>query len=215
MKLHIVMSCLIFCLLPGCAHLPSDREIDALGGKKTLVLLRIVCVVGGEETKPYSTPFLGSGVISALANLETGGVPIMILPQFLSWDSAQDGWIYYLLPPGYHYIAFSGPAEVSGGGGSFDKRNRERADFWRIDVPDGAQAIYAGTFRFEAEGGDFLIGKQCERLQQDSVEIINQAGEARALVMKLLPSLTLSLAPIVVHQTSTFILRSPAEINKK
>lgn len=215
MKRHIVLSCLLCFCLSGCAHLPSDREIDELGSEKTLVLLRIVCVVGGEETKPYSTPLPGSGVISALANLETGGVPIMVLPQFLSWTSAQDGWIYYLLPPGYHYIAFSGPAEVSGGAGSFDKRNRERADFWRIDVPDGAQTIYAGTFRFQAEGGDFLIGKQCERLQQDSVEIIDQTDEAHALVRQLLPSLTLTLAPMVVHQTSTFILRSPAEINKR
>lgn len=220
MKLVVALfTSLLLLYQGGCARLPWDNEIQTLGSKNVLVIFRILCEVDGVETKICKGNFLiAPNIITALANLETGAVPVIFSPRVFTPESAEMGWMYYVLQPGLHYVAFGGQGDFPvGEKDKFDLVNREKFTFWRIDVPAEAQAIYTGTIKFKGYDDRLLFfeDKECYRLDQGSAETLNQSDEAKILLRNLLPTIELSPASIMVPQTSTFILRSPRNIDER
>jgi hypothetical protein len=80
----------------------------------------------------------------ALGSPETGGVPVGRVEdiRYLSDESRDEGWTYFILPPGTHYLAVQ-PRRITN---LFTYLRRfGSAPRWVIEVPPRTPVIYAGT----------------------------------------------------------------------
>lgn len=134
----------------GASPEADDREADE---DNAVVLMRIELAIDGLPEQPFPRPSFNIEPLFAfgLGNLETAGAPSpSTAPQrFLSDQSRLDGWAYFRLAPGTWYLAVIGPdssVTAMRGSTSFAKV-LQSAPRWRIDVPEGARLVYAGTLR--------------------------------------------------------------------
>ena len=96
-----------------------------------------------------------------------------------------DGWTYFRLKPGKHYLAVQGPRRR----GYFTYASAFRtAPRWEIDVPTGAPVVYAGTLHLQGTTRPLLI-------EQDHIgviaggEVADETPAATALAAQHLSSL--------------------------
>jgi outer membrane protein assembly factor BamE (lipoprotein component of BamABCDE complex) len=138
------------------ARYPEKAAAD----KKAIVLLRIECTIDGQSHEPFVTPSFTVEPIFAfgIGSFANAGEPNFVGSKFLSDESRHDGWTYFTLSPGVYYLAVLGPDSgvVSYAGALDSKEYVRRAPRWRIDVPDDARLIYAGSLQFAGKIDDKL-----------------------------------------------------------
>ena len=220
MKKRVFLLFLVLIFLSGCARPSIDKVESDLGRGKTLVVLRIICEVEGQETKVYrdsndwrnifSEPILKSYI----ANLETGGFTIPVEHYTFSDSLTRSGWIGFLLPEGYNYIAFCESMLPNPSGVFILTNNPGNPAIWRIEVPKNAQAIYVGTIKYCAKGRKSLSSNVvCSHLYQDSAEIIDETDEAIKLILPFLPVAKFSTSSLAQRHSSTLLLGSLTEVD--
>lgn len=129
-------------------------------GENVLVLLRIQCTV---DDRPHEAlgprSFMADPIVFfGLGSFDTVGEPRPVTSRFLSEESQREGWTYFLLTSGVHYLAVIGP-DSSALSRSADQGFLNEAPRWRIDVPDDGRLFYAGTLHIRGKTeGKLLVG---------------------------------------------------------
>lgn len=204
---------LVFILhLSGCASsgLPTAKESTEVGaGEKVIVLVRVVCTVeDGQGYEPFSHSLIEDNISFGLGSFETGGEPRRLgLLRFLSPESRKDGWTYFVVPHGIHYLAVYPPRRT-------DILTYERAiksaPRWRIDIPDNARLVYAGTLHLTGESSQLIFGGRIlNSIRIDDMSATNEEEWARKLLTEGFPGFgDVQTALLSLHQGPT-ILRAP------
>lgn len=207
----LIVSVFISCLA-GCAStgLPTATEKTAISaGEKAIVLLRVECAI--ENQTPYEVfgnLVTDDNVSFGLGTFETGGEPKRReIPRFLSPESRQRGWTYFILEHGTYYLSVYPPRRTD----VFTyERGLKNAPRWRIDVPRNARLVYAGTLRFTGESDWLLFGGRILRsIQTDTMSVADDEELARKLLIEHFPGLGEVQAVLLKPHKGTIILHSP------
>ena len=198
--------------LAGCAStgLPTMEEKTAVGAsEKAVVLLRVECSV--EERQPYeafSHAVMDDNINFGLGSFETGGEPRRLaLLRFLSPESRKDGWTYFVLPHGVHYVAVYPPRRTDL---LTYERSLKNAPRWRLDVPPGARLVYAGTLRLTGESISLLFGgRMMTSIRTGEMSVANDEELARKLLAEEFPGLGEVQSVLLRPQQGPVILRAP------
>jgi hypothetical protein len=187
--------------------LPTMEERTAVGnGEKAIVLLRMHCTI----EKPYHGDVFklwsGNNIDFYLGSFKTGGEPEPLTRlRFLSSGSRTNGWTYFVLPHGIYYLAVS----------SYE-HSVEATPHWRIDIPQDARLVYAGTLRFTGVSEGLPFGLRTIRsIQFDEMRVTNEEELARKLLTEAFPGFGEAQTCLMRLQQGTIILRSPLPSSTK
>lgn len=210
--LRLMSGCLIISQIVGCAsiELPTANERAAVGaGEMAIVLLRMNTTV--ENQQPYEAfkhSITEDNISFGVGSFDTGGEPRRLaLLRFLSPESRKDGWTYFVLPHGVHYLAAYPPRRT-------DiwtyERNIKNAPRWRLDIPPKVKLIYAGTLHLSGKSTPLLVGDRImTSIQTDNMRVTNEEEFARKLLKKEFPEFgEVQSVLLRLHEGPT-ILRSP------
>ena len=149
---HSVIFLLLINMLSCASHGLQQGRRALESGQGTLVLVRTKCVLEHEKLDCIpcfgSKPLVGFG----LSSLNSFGEILEVQNYTLSKESDLDGWTFFVLAPGIHYLAVGGPIsnfrERPGSAGLLLLMESPR---WRIDVPEGAKYLYAGSIQMNGQ----------------------------------------------------------------
>lgn len=207
---RLFLVALLVGFLSGCAStgLPTEEERTAVGaGKKAIVLLRVQCTIeNGQPYEPFSREVVDDNISFGMGSFRTGGEPERLPSlRFLSPESRKNGWTYFVLPPGTHYLAVYPPRRSD----VFTyARLTKSAPRWRIDISEDARLVYAGTLHITGQSDPLIIGGRIMRsIQNDETSITNEEDLARTLSAEELPGsgevrtvlLKLQEGPTILH----------------
>jgi hypothetical protein len=163
----------------------SPVESSAIsGGGSALVLLRLV----GEDQEGARLdlfPQQNAGEFEfGIGGFDSGGEPTERprRARALSTAARDEGWITFILPPGYYHFAYG-------------KMNSTLADLgsyphWRIEVPPRAAVVYAGTFHLSGTTGPrFLQGRGIFDFDQAATRVEDERELAAQIARRDLPTL--------------------------
>jgi hypothetical protein len=210
--LRLSSVCVLITNLVGCASidLPTANERTAVGaGEMAIVLLRVDSTV--ENQQPYEAfkhSITEDNISFGVGSFDTGGEPRRLaLLRFLSPESRKDGWTYFVLPHGIHYLAAYPPRRTDVW---TYERNIKNAPRWRLDIPPNAKLLYAGTLRLTGKSTPLLFGGRImTSIQIDNMSVTNDEELARKLLTKEFPEFgEVQSALLRLHEGPT-ILRSP------
>jgi|688.fasta_scaffold100857_5 hypothetical protein len=198
--------------LAGCAStgLPTVEERTAVGAsEKAIVLLRVLCTTEGQQPyEAFGYSLVDDNINFGLGSFKTGGEPERLVPlRFLSPESRKNGWTYFVLPHGIHYLTVHPPRRTD----AFTyERGIRNAPRWRIDIPQDARLVYAGTLRFTGESDALLLGGRIVRsIRIDEMSVSNDEDLARKLLTEEFPGLGEAQTLLLSLQQGPTILRSP------
>ncbi len=193
-------------LCSGCVviHAPSTADRLAVEqGEKAIVLLRVTAEMDQERIGPFDQDSTYNNVNLALGGFETGGELRRVdSPNAFSKEAYRDGWVYFILEPGAHYLKVSPPFFTSTTG-------RGEKPLWRFDVPLGSQVVYVGTLHLVCHGVSVLFsGRHIDRI--DDVSVVDESALAQSLADEYLsehpPARTALLRR---HESGPIILTTP------
>jgi hypothetical protein len=210
--LRLLSVCVFVSYLVGCAStgLPTVKERTAVGAsEKAIVLLRVDCTV--ENQQPYEAfrhSVMDDNISFGLGSFETGGEPKRLaLLRFLSTESRKDGWTYFVLPHGIHYLAVYPPRRTDV---LTYERGLKNAPRWRLDIPSNARLIYAGTLRFTGESIPLLFGGRImTSIRINEMSVTNDEEWARKLLTEEFPGFGEVQSVFLRLQQGPTILRAP------
>jgi hypothetical protein len=199
--------------LVGCAStgLPSARERRAMSvGDKAIVLLKVECTIENQQPyEPFSSSMVADNISFGLGSFETGGEPKQSETlRFLSPESRHTGWTYFVLPQGTYYLAVYPPRRTDL---STYQRSLENAPLWRIDVPENAKLVYAGTLHLTGDSDRLLFeGRIMRSIWGGQATVTNDHELARRLFAEYLPEMgEVQVVLMQRHEGGPIILRSP------
>ena len=190
------------------------QELSAVAARGTAAVL--IRFDGVDENGGPLRPFVGKLAPSYLAfsigDSDSGGVPLKgVRPgyfsgmgvsqyhaRFLSKESRDEGWIALFLPPGYYYLALTEIYYVG-------------VPQWRLEVPSGIPAIYAGTFYLSGETSpDFWWGgRYVSALNQDATQIRDESDLAVKVARRDLSSLPPPVTRLVKRHSGPYLIGIP------
>ena len=160
--------------LVGCVsvNLPTKNEINQiLEGQQAIVLLKVNASRDGKPIKPFKSDFAEFNAHFGLGNFKTGGKPKpKLILRFLSQDSREEGWTYFVLEPEIYYLIIY---PIGGYG-----RSPEDFPRWKFTIPNSSKYIYIGTANYSY--------KNSVDVDYDSLTIGNDSIEAGELISKYL-----------------------------
>ncbi len=175
--------------LAGCASVnpPAQAELAAVAAaRQAIVLLRVQCMIDGRLYKPFSYALGEDNVGFGLGTFDTGGEPRAVVPRFLSEPSRRAGWTYFVLRPGIYYLAVRPPQRSDW---RAYERSLQTGPRWRIDVPEGAKAVYAGTLSLTGAADPLLFGDRIMRsIDGDASRVEDEREFAAAVLAREVPA---------------------------
>lgn len=170
---------------------PGPTELEpapAVTGETATVLLRIRCTIGDQPCEPFPArrlPLVGLG----LGTFDTVGEPKITRYDSFSKESWREGWVYYSLSPGVYYLAIQGPDSNL----LYGRQIRD-APRWRLDIPEGARMVYAGTVQLAGRveysnilptGSDeWTVSDEHELADRLLAENLPDAGTSETILMQ-------------------------------
>jgi len=183
-KLHlffkIILCIAITMMVINCEIYPptSEERLDVLSGKKSLVLIRITCELNdGTPVKAFplyradwlligkGSPKLGSNV-KWMA--QYGGSRFL---RCFSHETLEQGWVFFYLEPGKHYLGFVGTEEML----------RLYVPRFEVNIPINSPVVYLGTLHFPCLWTLSDVNG-CGSIDQNRVLILNEEIKAKKLV---------------------------------
>jgi hypothetical protein len=173
--------------LTACASTsgPDRGELASVqDAESAVVLLRVVVTSNAGPIPPFDEALesqcIGIGVS------EPGGGPVEAVGVESFSDEALDaGWVYLLLPPGKHTVAFNPPRMWDPRG---DGDRWTDTTYWSFGVPEGAQVVYLGTIQLHCRAGPSDFGGPRIR-EIRAQKLHDQTDVATALAAQHLPDL--------------------------
>jgi hypothetical protein len=178
---------LLLILVAGCAttSVPTASEVsEVLGGKKTVILLRLTVDIDGNPSEPFDASLADDNV--GLAFITGDRVRRLEFYRSPSDQARQDGWIYLVEDPGTYYLAVQPPRDRDAFSYQFQFRSAPR---WRIDALAGSTIVYAGRLHINAvtEKGFLFTRRTVYDLSRTAVR--DEHSLARELAAKSFPDL--------------------------
>jgi hypothetical protein len=177
----------IVIVLVGCTttRLPNKNElVEIEEGRKKMVILRIIWELDGKPSEPFVSESVDKRIHFKIGGINTGWKVEyigMTNHYFLSMETRQQGWSYFILESGSHLLsAATYSAYLS----------RKFQPIWRFDIPDGARSVYIGTLHVECGGVTTISGvkvKRPETLCESTV--LDEKESAGKIINDLIPSL--------------------------
>lgn len=163
-------------------RLPTLNErSDVQSGKKSVVLLRITCELIEDNTPIEAFP----GAMSASVMILKGG-PILggkveggMGIRFLSAETRKQGWVFFYLEPGIHYLVFEGMA--SGAGMYYSPR-------YEVKIPENSPVVYIGSMHLYCES-PYIFETACGTFDKGRMIVSNEEIKAKKLQKEFLPDL--------------------------
>jgi hypothetical protein len=175
--------------LAGCASVnpPAQAELAAVAAaRQAIVLLRVQCMIEGRPYEPFSYRLGEDNVGFGLGTFDTGGEPRAVASRFLSVQSRRAGWTYFVLRPGIYYLAVRPPQRSDW---RAYERSLQTGPRWRIDVPEGAKAVYAGTLSLTGAADPLLFGDRIMRsIAGDASRVEDEREFAAAVLAREVPT---------------------------
>jgi hypothetical protein len=197
-------------LLSSCTTtvLPSAKDFELINsGKRSIVLIRIKCEAEGESYEVFRH-FVGDDDIGfALGGFETGGELHRKVPAHLSSQTRKDGWLYFVLEPGFHYLAIQPPrrTDVWSYENSF-----KNAPLWRLDIPPQTGIIYAGTLYLPIIKQKLLFGDSTiQSFITDGIVVLNNEDAARKIAADFFSQLETYKTVLMAKHEGPIILKFP------
>jgi len=176
----------------------TQERTSVVEGSKVVVLIRVqaTCPEGDlrDATKHWlrgRMPYLsGFNIALTVGEFESGGKPVVVLPESPDDSSCDQGWHYVVVPPGPTYL----------GMGSF-WRMTEQADKLgsalptverRVDVPMNSKIVYAGTWWTQCTVGPHPLADSVTMVHSVRLSergITSEINEARAIALRCFPEL--------------------------
>jgi hypothetical protein len=208
----LLSACIFASFLGACASvgLPTVQEKTAVGaGTKTIVLVRVECTI--EDQQPYEVfahSLMDDNISFGLGSFDTGGEPTRLTSlRFLSPESRKDGWTYFVLPQGVHYLAVYPPRRTDVLTYEQSIKNTPR---WRMDIPPDVRLVYAGTLRLTGESTQLLFGERImTSIQFDAANVTNDEELARKLLTEQFPELGEVRTVLLRRHQGPAILHAP------
>jgi len=164
---------------------PDTERVAVTVGEKIIVLLRVECTVDDQPCEPFGTSaWTGEPIVAlGLGDFETVGEPKPVVHRFLSEESRRTGWTYFVLYPGTYYLAVLGPESDA------SNKTFRQAPRWRIDIPENAGLLYAGTLQVKGKtDGKFLLGGNIIKpLNDDQFTLKDEHEHANSLLTRYFP----------------------------
>lgn len=162
--------------------LPTVNErSDVQSGKKSVVLLRITCELIKDNTPIEAFP----GGMSASVMILKGGpiiggkVDVAGALRFLSPETRKQGWVFFYLEPGIHYLVFEGMA--SGAGMYYSPR-------YEAKIPENSPVVYIGSMHLYCES-PYIFETACGTFDKGRMIVSNEEIKAKKLQKEFLPDL--------------------------
>jgi hypothetical protein len=194
--LRIVGSALMLMHIVGCVSqtaVTGEERRSVIAGEKAIVLLNIQCTVDNQPYEAFIKPtFTTESVfLFGLGSFDTVGEPRFVWSRFLSEESRQAGWTYFLLSPGVYYLAVLGPdsSVISKLGVSDSQKYIQEAPRWRLDVPENVKLLYVGTLHLSGKThGELLFGGKIIRpVDHGEATVRDDHGPASSLLLQYFP----------------------------
>jgi hypothetical protein len=190
---------------------PARLDLLTVEGRPlTVLLLRIVLVVDGQQTAAFRHGATTDDVTIGISDFTTGMSAKPVAIQFLSEDTRLEGWVYLMLEPGLRYIAVREP--ISTNVLTYNARWKT-CPRWRVEIPSNTKLVYGGTLFLPGKGRWMISGpRQMVRFDRSRIEVRDQSNEAEAICRKWLPELLpLSIQLAKEHRPEdTMIIETPA-----
>jgi len=131
-----------------------------------------------------------------------------VIPRFFSKTERDQGWAYFLLDPGVHYLAFIGPQTTDMW--SWTKQ-LEYASRWFIDIPIDTPIVYIGTLHLYCRSRWYIFeGQRCDYFDEGRMVVQNEAEQAQQVVSQVLSGLEQPDTVLMQRYDSpTIILKTP------
>jgi hypothetical protein len=208
--LYLTTFIILVILLFSCTTtvLPSAKDYELINsGKLSVVVIRITCEAEGESYEVFRH-FVGDDNIGlALGDFETGGKLHRKIPAHLSSQTRKDGWLYFVLEPGFHYLAVQPPrrSDVWSYENSFNS-----APLWRLDIPPQTGIIYAGTLHIPIIKQKMLFGGlSIKSFITDRIVVLDDEDAARKIAADFFPELETFKTMLIVKHEGPIILKTP------
>jgi hypothetical protein len=168
----------------------ANERLEIQSGKKTLVLLRIICESEyGTSIEPFKHIVPADNINIGLAvSFLLGGNVNRLSPRFLSPETRKKGWVFFLIPPGEHFFVFQGPQHTDVW--TWEKQMRYRPR-WQANIPHNAAIVYIGTMHLHCTFSYELFGEsQTTVLNEESLainiveEYLKGLGSFQTILMK-------------------------------
>lgn len=167
-------------MVASCTHPPTVNErSDVQSGKKAVVLLRITC-----ESQEDNTPIEAFPRISNPVYIQKGGPVIggkvygFGRYGFLSPETRKQGWVFFYLEPGIHYLVFEGILSI---------RGIYYSPRYEVKIPENSQVVYIGSMHLYCIKYDF--GRSCGAFDKDKMIVSNEEIKAKKLQKEFLSDL--------------------------
>jgi len=173
------------------------------------VLLRVQCTIDGQPYGPFSFSLGADNVGFGLGSFDSAGQPRAVGLRFLSEASRRAGWTYFVLRPGVYYLAVRPPQR--GSLRAYDEALLT-GPRWRIDVPEGAKAVYVGTLHLTGEADFLLFGGRIMRSVRGDAALVEDERElASGLLAEEFPALGEAKTVLMQrwHEGEPIIIRTP------
>jgi hypothetical protein len=207
---HLAPYIILVILLSSCTitRLPSAKDFELINsGKRSVVLLRLTCEAEGEPYEVFKHAVSDDNIGLALGDFKTGGEPHRIIPTYLSSQTRKDGWTYFVLEPGFHYLAVQPrrQSDVWSYENSF-----KSVPLWRLDIPSQTKIVYAGTLHIPGIRQKMLFGGiSIKSFITDSIVVRNDEEAARKIAGDFFPELQPFKTRLMVKHEGPIILRTP------
>lgn len=177
LQLTVLFNIIVF--LTSCASTgkPQAKEHSLIQeGKQSIVLLRISGTLDdGTSVEPFPSTFYQDNMnIGVCSDDPEGKVERVISQKFLTPETRKQGWIYLILKPGTHYLAFTGSRRTNAFTWEKQLQNARR---WRIDIPEVMPVIYVGTLKLRCRSAWYIGGaKKCDYFDESRMVIQNETN---------------------------------------
>lgn len=176
---RFVLSIVVTGLLAGCATGPPTvkERYDVQSGKKNVVLLRVTCELENGTPVEAFPQSLGDPVVIAKGGPITGGKVDVVRYRFLSPETRKQGWVFFYLKPGIHYLIFQG---TSAGTRLFYSPR------FKVNISKEHPVVYIGTMHLCCVSTWNFGMKYCAAVDSKRMVVSNEEIQAKKLLKEYL-----------------------------
>jgi hypothetical protein len=180
LQIAVLLNIIAYFISCASTGKPQAKERSLIQeGKQSIVLLRINGTLDdGKFVEPFPNSFYQDNMnIGVCSDDPEGKVERVTSQKFLSPETRKQGWIYLILKPGTHYLAFQGARTTMPF--IWDKQ-LQRARRLRIDIPEITPVIYAGTLKLRCRNVWNIVGaRNCHFYDESRMVIQDETNLAK------------------------------------
>lgn len=164
----------------SCASIgpPTAEERTLIrAGDSSVVLIRVICEFeDGHTVEPFHSSNWQDNVNVRVYNSDQEAEKSFI-QRFLSTNTQKQGWIYFVLTPGTHYFAFTGPMHTG-----YQIEESEYARRWQMDIKKNTLINYGGTMKLYCRPR--LLSTFCDTHDERRMVVLDETNLANKVVLE-------------------------------